>query len=315
MATVRYTVVNGQVVAEKRGGVRKFYASDVLGSTVALYDGAQAKTDTFTYWPYGETRTRTGSTATKYKYGGTLGCREQADGGVSMRARVHQPKDGRWMTVDRLWPRELAFGFVLGNPTTFVDPSGLNAMPTSGVRMMPPDPGGPPPGPIRCTKEWNAFIYAFCNRCRFHPVPFLCYRECDRMAREYYRQCEKPGPGPGPFEPPPDGGVGEIAPRPRPGPQIGPWPPPRERPCIRPGQGFVPRDEYDCKRHYLGDIAGCEACCRRFLFTSDQRWDCLSFCNAFGGHPHPGHEHIEVETEIKPVIIPSGRPIPRGIRR
>lgn len=40
MATVRYTVINGHIIAEKRDGVRQFYSSDALGSTVALYSGS-----------------------------------------------------------------------------------------------------------------------------------------------------------------------------------------------------------------------------------------------------------------------------------
>ncbi|MCB8933078.1 MAG: hypothetical protein H6534_06500, partial [Chthonomonadaceae bacterium] len=83
------------------------------------------KTDSFTYWPYGETRTSSGSTPTKYKFVGTLGCREQADGGIYMRARVEDPEDGRWMTVDPLWPGEPPFAYVSSSPISRLDPSGL----------------------------------------------------------------------------------------------------------------------------------------------------------------------------------------------
>jgi hypothetical protein len=38
MGTVRYTVVNGQVIAENRNGVRKTYVPDPSGSTIALLD-------------------------------------------------------------------------------------------------------------------------------------------------------------------------------------------------------------------------------------------------------------------------------------
>src|SRR5947207_2497373 len=52
---VTCTVVNGEVLSENRGGVKRDYLPDPLGSTVALLDNTQTKTDTFTYWPYGET--------------------------------------------------------------------------------------------------------------------------------------------------------------------------------------------------------------------------------------------------------------------
>ena len=58
---VAYTVVNGRILSENRGGVKRDYVSDSLGSTVALLDSTQTKTDTWTYWPYGEVRTRTGT--------------------------------------------------------------------------------------------------------------------------------------------------------------------------------------------------------------------------------------------------------------
>ena len=40
---VRYTVVNGEVIAEKRSGVRRLYVPDLLGSTVALLDSTQTQ--------------------------------------------------------------------------------------------------------------------------------------------------------------------------------------------------------------------------------------------------------------------------------
>jgi len=60
----RYTVVDGEVIAEKRSGVRHQLVPDPLGSTIALLDNTQTQTDTFTYWPYGEEQSRTGTTAT-----------------------------------------------------------------------------------------------------------------------------------------------------------------------------------------------------------------------------------------------------------
>ena len=73
MGTVRYTVVDGEIIGEKRDGVRRTYLPDPLGSTVALLDNTQAQTDTFSYWPYGEVSARTGTTATPFQHVGTLG--------------------------------------------------------------------------------------------------------------------------------------------------------------------------------------------------------------------------------------------------
>lgn len=147
MGTVRYTVANGQILAEKRAGNHRFYRSDALGSTVSLYDSNQTKTDSFTYWPYGETRTSSGSTGTKYKFVGTLGCRTQADGGIYMRARVQQPKDSRWMTVDPLWYAEPAFTYASSSPATYVDRYGTQ------IFICPLPSPGPPPSPYEQHKK------------------------------------------------------------------------------------------------------------------------------------------------------------------
>ena len=71
MPVVNYTNFDGEIVAEERNGVTRQYVPDPLGSTVALLDNTQAKTDTFSYWPYGEERTRTGTTPTPFQFVGT----------------------------------------------------------------------------------------------------------------------------------------------------------------------------------------------------------------------------------------------------
>ena len=126
MATVRYTGATGRLFAEKRGGARKAYRTDALGSTVSLYDNSQAKTDTFTYWPYGEDRVVSNPTGTKNRFVGGYQCRTQIDGSIYMRARVEEPRDGRFMTVDPLWPLEVPYSYGLASPSSRSDPSGLS---------------------------------------------------------------------------------------------------------------------------------------------------------------------------------------------
>jgi hypothetical protein len=54
--------------------VRSLYVPDSLGSTVALLDNTQTQTDTFSYWPYSEVNTRTGTTPTPFQFGGIRHC-------------------------------------------------------------------------------------------------------------------------------------------------------------------------------------------------------------------------------------------------
>ena len=124
MATVRYTTINGRVIAEKRGGVRKLYRPDHLGSTIAMYDNTQTKTDTWVYWPYGAVRTRTGTTATPFQFVGVLGYFRDSSDRTYVRARVYRQALGIWQTRDPLWPNELSYSYGLDSPSTQTDPSG-----------------------------------------------------------------------------------------------------------------------------------------------------------------------------------------------
>jgi RHS repeat-associated protein len=121
---VRYTSFLGRVVREHRAGTVRDYGRDTLGSTAALYDEAGTKTDEFHYWPYGEVRSHTGSSATPLTYVGTLGYFMDAASRYYVRARVYRADLGRWTSVDPLWPREPAYGYAGGMPNGRVDPSG-----------------------------------------------------------------------------------------------------------------------------------------------------------------------------------------------
>lgn len=123
--TVNYTVVRGRVRAENRNGVRKAYVADSLGSTIALRGSGGAITDTWEYWPYGEVRTRTGSTTTPFQYVGTLGYYTDLTGNVYVRARSYQPKATCWMSVDPLWPDWPAYAYARQSPTSRRDRTGL----------------------------------------------------------------------------------------------------------------------------------------------------------------------------------------------
>ena len=113
MPTVRYTTINGEVIAEKRNGVRRLYVPDPLGSSVALLDNTQTQVEAATYWPYGEVRTFSGTTPVPFQFVGTKGY--YCDGYLSedvgrtyVRARYLHTVKGRWLTED-LATRSRAF--------------------------------------------------------------------------------------------------------------------------------------------------------------------------------------------------------------
>ncbi len=159
MPTVRYTSVNGEILAEKRGGVRKLYVPDPLGSTAALLNTSQAKTDTFTYWPYGEERSVTGTTPTPFRFGGTGGYYRDTSSRSYVRARHYQPNYGRWLTEETI-PSESEISpyvYTGNNPLIWVDPDGADRMCPRGKcnrnqprkigRPNPQRPRTPRPGP------------------------------------------------------------------------------------------------------------------------------------------------------------------------
>jgi RHS repeat-associated protein len=131
MASVRYTVLDGEILSENRNGTEHDYVPDPLGSTVALLDATQTQTDTYSYWPYGELLNSTGTTATPFRHVGTRGY-YQDNAGLTfkqyVRARYYDTFRYRWLTED---PIGYAGGdynlyrYVKSNPVTLTDPSGL----------------------------------------------------------------------------------------------------------------------------------------------------------------------------------------------
>jgi len=132
---VVYTTINGVIVHEVRNGVQRNYRPDTLGNTIALTD-ATTTTDTWVYWPYGEVRTRTGTTATPFQFVGTLGYYQNTGSNLAyVRARFYQATRGRWASVDPIWPWEHAYGYGELQPTNFTDPTGMGLVAVIGLTV------------------------------------------------------------------------------------------------------------------------------------------------------------------------------------
>jgi RHS repeat-associated protein len=157
----RYTVVNGEIIAEKRGGVRRLYVPNPLGSTVALLDNTQAKTDTFEYWPYGEERSRTGTTPTPFRFGGAIGVYRDTASRLYVRRRAFRVTTGMWLSRDPIAFRGRDYNlyrFVFSRPTVFADRRGLEPFPPGGPCGLPirrPPPGFSPAGPHGPWPGWE----------------------------------------------------------------------------------------------------------------------------------------------------------------
>ena len=91
MPTVRYTVIEGEIVAEKRNGLRSLYVPDSLGTTRALLDNTQTQTDTFVAWPYGETVHLTGTSPTPFTFVEKQGYHTDSPSRIDVRNRIDEP--------------------------------------------------------------------------------------------------------------------------------------------------------------------------------------------------------------------------------
>lgn len=69
-----------------------------------------------------------------FQYIGALGYYRDSSGRTYVRARVLRTDLGSWMTVDPLWPEDLAFTYGWASPVTFTDHSGTQPRPkASGI--------------------------------------------------------------------------------------------------------------------------------------------------------------------------------------
>src|SRR5580700_11625078 len=100
MGTVRYTIIEGETVSEKRNGVRSLYVPDSGANTRFLLSSTQSTTDSFVYWPNGEAVHLTGSNPTTFQFGGCVGYHTDSSSRVYVRNRVGEPVKARWLTED-----------------------------------------------------------------------------------------------------------------------------------------------------------------------------------------------------------------------
>jgi len=127
--SVAYTTINGDIVSEKRNGVPSDYIPDDLGSTIGLLSDTHQVIDTWTYWPYGEVRTHTGTSITPFTFVGTAGYHSDLVGNFTyVGARELRLALTRWQTVDSLWPPLLPCAYADCNPISVID---MHFVPTS----------------------------------------------------------------------------------------------------------------------------------------------------------------------------------------
>ncbi|MFI2857647.1 HNH/ENDO VII family nuclease [Paenibacillus sp. JSM ZJ436] len=124
----------GLIGRESADGRYQSYHYDLRGSTTRLTDEEGDVTDRYTYGAFGELVKHEGTTRQPFAYNGRDGVQTDINGLYYMRARYYNPDIKRFMNRDVL-RGEVSLGlsmnrfaYVNGNPVTFVDPLGLDAI-------------------------------------------------------------------------------------------------------------------------------------------------------------------------------------------
>jgi RHS repeat-associated protein len=127
MATTYYYTANSEIIGEHTAGASRLdYLRDALGSVVGTIDQTLTVKSTARLKPYGADLATTGTTPS-YGFTGNTGSRRTGRPHTDLynRARHIGVEEGRWTTVNQLWPSEAAYAYAKVSPTTLVDPFGL----------------------------------------------------------------------------------------------------------------------------------------------------------------------------------------------
>ncbi len=139
-----YTQGLGLVSQVGPSGGAAYYDFDSVGSTIGISGQAGSYLDSYSYLPFGEVSSASGSLPNPFQYNGQAGVMAQGNGLDYMRSRWYDPSQGRFTQSD---PMGLAGGTNLyayagNNPVSFADPSGLNpAVVIVGDLILSPELG------------------------------------------------------------------------------------------------------------------------------------------------------------------------------
>ncbi|MEV6810506.1 RHS repeat-associated core domain-containing protein, partial [Streptomyces sp. NPDC051129] len=112
---------SGNLVSMRSGGSSQYYLTDAQNSVIGLVDTSGKRTAMYTYGPYGEPRTNTG-TQQPFRY--TSAYLDPA-GLYKMGARYYDPNLGRFTQPDPSGKESNPYLYTAGDPINNTDPTGL----------------------------------------------------------------------------------------------------------------------------------------------------------------------------------------------
>lgn len=113
------------------GNATNFYHFDVIGSTLALTDGAGAVDTAYAYGPFGKLLGQTGASDQPFKFVGVRGVRHEMGNIYQMRARYYDAETQRFISREPVWPdlfnaqRLNPYQYAENEPNLTIDHTGL----------------------------------------------------------------------------------------------------------------------------------------------------------------------------------------------
>jgi RHS repeat-associated protein len=103
----------GKLTEQRTPSGNYYYLFDGLGSVVALTDSSGAVVNTYSYDPYGNIKSSTGTVANPWRFGGSYGAYHDTDTGLyKIGHRYYESSLGRWTQQD---PATVGSTMLLGN--------------------------------------------------------------------------------------------------------------------------------------------------------------------------------------------------------
>jgi YD repeat-containing protein len=174
-----FVVIDGEVVGEDVGGTLRDFIVDPLGSVVGHLNSSGAITNSFEFWPYGESSGGTRASGT-FQWVGSHGYYADPGTRTYIRAREYEQSIGSWLQLDLLWPNEQGYGYVNGMAVSAVDPSGT----VNRQRRF-----------WECMHKWRAKYPTFSERERCQACRRIAYASVDCDSDCFNTQPSTPMPG------------------------------------------------------------------------------------------------------------------------
>ena len=128
----------GGLIGETRGGTSKYYHADALGTTRAITNSSQTKTDSLDTDAFGMTVAVTGSTPTPFGFAGQHGYQnDSVTGLMRLGHRYYDASVGRFLSRDPIQDGYNWYAYVGNDPVNAVDPKGLETIKLPGVGDSP----------------------------------------------------------------------------------------------------------------------------------------------------------------------------------